>query len=358
MRKAAKPPSILHPPSSILYPLSSILLLLAGCSKPGVIFPPLNPPLVWPAPPEPTRIRYVGQLSTDADLKPATNFGEAIGRAIFGKADTHSMLSPLAVCTDGADRVFVADSNAQLIHVFNLNTRRYEQWTPGKPDEGKRFSQPVALAWDPAGRLLVADSAASRLYAFDGAGNFLGPFGPESLQHPCGIAIDTKGNRIFVADSKLHQVLVLSPMGALLTTIGQRGMALGEFNYPTFLAMDSQGRLYVSDSLNFRIQVFAPDLHPLRAMGKKGDMPGYFSEPKGIAIDSQDHLYVVDANFESVQIFDDKGALLLDFGQEGQRPGEFWLPVGIFIDLHNRIWIADSYNRRVQAFDFVPENRP
>lgn len=332
-----------------------LIAALSGCSRPGVIFPTLEKPLVWPAPPEPPRIRYVGQLSTSADLKPAVNFGEAIGQALFGRRDIHALLSPLSVCTDGADRVFVADSNAQVIHCFNLNTRTYEQWTPGLQ---KRFSQPVAVAWDPNGRLLVADSAASRLYAFDKSGTFLGEFGPDSLKRPCGIAVDTRGNRILVADSGLHQVIVLSPMGALLTAMGQRGTRLGEFNFPTNVAVDSRGRVYVSDSLNFRIQQFSPDLVPIRQIGRKGDSPGYFSEPKGIAIDSQDHLYVVDANFESVQLFDDQGRLLLDFGEEGTGPGEFWLPVGIFIDLHNRIWIADSYNRRIQVLDYLPQSNP
>jgi DNA-binding beta-propeller fold protein YncE len=332
------------------------LIAIYGCAtKPGVIFEPLKSPLIWPRGNEPARIRYVGQLSGSADLKPATDMGEGIGAAIFGKKPTYSILTPYAVCTDNADRLFVADSNAQLVHVFNLKTRKYEQWRPTNPE--RRFAQPVGIAYDPSGRIFVSDSAASRIYVLNNGGIQVGEFSGEYIKHPCGVAFDRANNRLLVADSDWHQVMVLSPRGELLARLGKRGVKLGQFNYPTNVAVDSAGRIYVSDSLNFRVQQFAPDLTPIRQIGKKGDMPGYFGQPKGIAVDPEDHLYVVDANFESVQIFNADGQLLLDFGTEGHNPGEFWLPAGISIDSHNRIWIADAYNRRIQVFDYLPEGK-
>src|SRR5262245_4197068 len=112
--------------------------LVGGCAKPpGTIFPPPAKPIVWPQLPEQTRVKYVGQLVTSADLKPGANIGEQIGNAIFGRKPAFSMLSPYAVCTDGRNRLFVADSNAQLVHVFDLATRKYERWFPNNPE--KRF---------------------------------------------------------------------------------------------------------------------------------------------------------------------------------------------------------------------------
>src|SRR5437763_5320912 len=91
-------------------------LLLAGCAqKPREIFTPLAKPVVFPAPPERPRVRYIGQLATSADLKAPVPFAAALGDAIFGKKSDASMLSPYAICTDGADRLFVAVSNAQLV---------------------------------------------------------------------------------------------------------------------------------------------------------------------------------------------------------------------------------------------------
>ena len=329
-------------------------VVVTSCGRPpGVIFPTPPRALVWPSPPERGRIRYVGQLSTDADLKPGMAFGQAVGEAMFGKAPVHTMLTPYAICTDGYDRLFVADSNAQLVHVFDMNSRKYETWKPQNKE--KRFAQPVGIAYDAGGRLFVADSVGATIYAFDKSGAYLGPVGSAFLQRPCGLAYDAKSRRLFVADAGAHQVVVLSREGHLVARVGSRGTGLGQFNYPTNVALDGKGRLYVSDSLNFRVQQFGPDLKPIRQIGRKGDLPGYFGQPKGIAIDSEDHLYVVDANFEAVEVFDDEGRLLLDFGQEGRDPGTFWLPAGIFIDRLNRVWVADCYNRRVQVFQYLPE---
>jgi DNA-binding beta-propeller fold protein YncE len=334
-----------------------VLLLITGCSKPkGEVFPAVTPPIVWPAPPDPARIRYVGQLAKDVDLKPGLSLGASLKQALLGKEPERSMLTPFAVCTDGLHRLFVADSNAQLVHVFDLETRRYQQWRA--PGPGRTFSQPVGIAWDPRGRLLVSDSVANAIFTFDSAGTSLGDFGSEYLMRPCGMAVDAPRQRLFVADAGMHEVVVLTLDGELLARIGGRGHDPGQFNFPTNVAVDALGKLYVSDTLNSRVQVFDADLKPLRQIGSRGDMPGYFSQPKGIAIDGDNHIYVLDAHFETVQIYDQDGALLLSFGQEGSGPGEFWLPSGMFIDLQNRIWIADSYNRRVEVFEYVTEPAP
>ncbi len=344
------------------------VLVVGGCaSEPGVIFPPLADAPKWPAPPDQPRVVYVGELHTDQDLKPGVNAFEALGAAIFGKKDAYSMLSPLAVCTDrasGGDRLFVADSNAQLVHVFDFKTRQYARWTPGKNQQP--FAQPVSITWDAVGqRLLVSDSVAAAVLMFDASGNYLGHLGGDAadkaLQRPVGIVVDTGAahrGRVLVADAKLHQVLVFSAEGKLESRIGSRGEAPGRFNFPTYLAIDANGLIYVSDSLNFRIQQFDNELHFVRQIGKKGDLPGYFAEPKGIATDSHGHLYTVDAQFENIQLYNRQGEVLMDFGEEGLKPGQFWLPVGIWIDpatgpgATNRIYVADSYNRRIQVFDY------
>lgn len=332
-------------------------LLLCGCGQPaGVIFPPSATALVWPGGEEPARIRYVGQIQSSDDLKPARSPLDTIGQALFGKPERHAMVAPFAVCTDGADRIFVADSAARVVHVFDLAHRRYHQW---KPDAKQpQFVQPVGIAWDPSGRLLVADSMAACIFVFDANGQYQGQIGRDVVKRPSGIAVQPATRNIFVADTPAHQIVVLAPAGQELRRLGQRGAELGQFNFPVDVAFDHQGRLYVADALNFRVQQFSPDLKPMRQIGSKGDAPGYFAQPKCLDVDSEDHLYVVDNRFEVVQIFDAEGQLLMTFGKEGRGPGEFWLPTGIFIDPRNRIWIADSFNQRIQAFDYLSAGGP
>jgi sugar lactone lactonase YvrE len=330
-------------------------LLATGCASPGgPIFEPLERPVVWPAPPDPPRIHYVGSLASDRDLKPGRSVGQAIGDALFGRQAIREMVSPFAITTDG-QRIMVCDNSIALVHVFDLETRRYEQWHPAAGAGHDPFVQPVGIAFDPAPaqpRILVADSAVGGLYAFDLRGRGLGWLGREHLNRPTGIAVDTDRNRILVADAGLHHVAVLSLAGNLLGHIGSRGTGPGEFNFPTNIAIDADGRIYVSDSLNFRVQIFDPDLQFAGQFGERGNRPGHFSQPKGVTVSRHGHIYVVDAHFESVQIFDQQGRLLLSFGQEGRGPGEFWVPAGVFAAADDRIWVADTHNRRIQVFEY------
>ena len=274
------------------------------------------------------------------------------------------MLTPFALCTDGVKdgRVFVADSNAQLVHVFNLTTRKYAAWKPGKKEP--ELSQPVGIAWDGAapggGRLLVSDSVAGTIFIFNNDGKYAGQLGAGILQRPCGLAVEPGTRRIVVADAKAHQVFVLDPDGREVARLGKRGTALGEFNFPTGVAIGPRGDLFVCDALNFRVQRFDAAYKAVQIIGKKGDLPGYFAQPKGMAVDNENHLYVLDSQFENVQLFDEQGRVLMDFGQEGRGPGQFWLPTNIFIErgagpeAPARIWIADSYNRRIQLLEYKP----
>lgn len=330
------------------------VLLAGSCGQPaGVVFESPERPLRWPGPPATARIEYVGQIATDRDLQP----GRSLGAMIFGDEPTRSMLSPYGVCTDGGDRLFVSDSNAQVVHVFDLASRGYERW--GEDADGITFAQPLGIAWDPRGWLLVADSAGGHVVVLDGAGRPRSFIGDGELTRPTGVAVHPdvgmSSYAIFVADAAAHEVVVFDGDGALRTRIGGRGTEPGRFNFPTNVAVDAAGNLYVADSLNFRVQVFDDALRPVRQIGRQGDLPGYFAQPKGIALDGDGHLYVVDAQFESVQIYDADGRFLLAVGREGHGPGEFWLPAGIHIDQNNRIWIADSYNRRVQVMDYLGE---
>jgi len=149
------------------------LLPIGGCvARSGLSLAPAESPFAWPARPRNPRIAYVGQLSTAEDLQPEKSIIDGAREALFGKTPTPGVLSPFALCTDDADRLFVADTGSQRIHVFNVRTREYQQWTP---TGDQRFTQPVGVAWDPAGgRLVVSDSVAACLFVFDSSGKFLG----------------------------------------------------------------------------------------------------------------------------------------------------------------------------------------
>jgi len=328
-----------------------LLFMSGGCGeKAGVIFPVVANGPKWPPPPDEPRIFYVGKLETDLDLKPEVSGMDALGQAIFGKKEARSMLSPMAVCVDG-ERLFVADSNAQAVHSFDMETRKYVLIKT--PKKAPQLTQPVGVAYDAVGkRLLVSDPVHAAIFVFDREGGYRGQLGAGVLKRPVGLAVHARDGRIFVADSAAHEVVIFNTGGEVIQRLGKRGNGPGEFNFPTYLAVDAEGGLVVSDSLNFRVQLFDAAMKHVRSIGKKGDMPGYFAQPKGVAVSAAGHVYIVDSQFENIQVYDRGGNVLMDLGEEGHGPGQFWLPAGICIDFRDRIWVADSYNRRIQVFDY------
>jgi DNA-binding beta-propeller fold protein YncE len=328
-------------------------VVCTGCGSPrGELFAPLEYALVWPGPPEKGRIKYVGSLSTEADLKREVSWSESLGELIFGKKDIGVLLGPYAVAVDEKDRLFVADAPSGLIHVFDLNTREYEQFSSLANNE--TLLMPVALA-RVDNYLYVVDSMLHKICVFGRRGNFVFSFGQDRLERPSGIAYWQAKGLIYVSDSASHTISVFDKKGEFETTIGSRGPLAGEFNFPTHLWLDDSGLLYVSDTLNYRIQIFSSDGTFLRMFGRHGDRPGNFAHPCGVATDSLGNIYVTDRQFENIQIFDSDGRILMAFGEEGSGLGQFWLPAGVLIDTRNRIYVADSFNKRIQVFELLEQ---
>lgn len=328
-----------------------LLLLCSGCGhrRGEVSFEP-EALLVWPEPPETPRIRFLGEISTEADLKKQASWTEGLGELFFGKKEIGVLMAPYAVAVDRENRLFVADTAGAVVHVFDLTRRTYRQFA----DLGgrERLLKPVGLAivdrW-----VFVVDSGLRKVCIFDKNGKFIMSFGSERFERPSGIAFRRDDKTVYVADTARHTIDVFSMNGTFIRQIGSRGVSAGLFNFPTHLWLDQKGYLYVSDTLNYRIQVFTPEGTFLNMFGRQGDRPGNFAHPCGIATDSLGNIYVTDRQFENVQIFDPQGQILMAFGQEGTKAGQFWLPAGICIDDRNRIYIADSFNKRIQVFELL-----
>ena len=306
--------------------------------------------LAWPAPPEKSRIKYLGVISTEADLKAKISWTQGLGELLFGKGKIGVLVAPSAVAIDRNDRLFVTDSAGAVVHVFDLNKRTYKQFAALAGQE--KLLKPVGLTIV-ENRVYVVDSILRKVCVFDKKGKFIFSFGGERFVRPSGIAYSQEDQIVYVADTAGHTIGVFTKSGKFIEQIGSRGMWAGQFNFPTHLWVDKSGRLYVSDTLNYRIQVFSREHRFLQMFGRQGDRPGNFAHPCGVATDGFGNIYVTDRQFENVQVFDRQGRILLAFGQEGTLAGQFWLPAGLFIDHRNRIYVADSFNKRIQVFELV-----
>ena len=330
--------------------------LLGGCtSERGELFEPLAEPIVWPGEPEEPRIKFIGVISTEEDLKKEVPWAEGFLRFFFGREDTGVLLGPYDVCVDDRQRMFVADMAGSNIHVFDLAKREYRQFSGISNDD--RLISPVSLELVD-GKVYVVDSILHKVCVFDTEGEFLFCFGADALQRPTSIAYMAETERFYVTDTPAHTIKIFTKDGKQIDTIGSRGVENAQFNYPTHISIDTSGNIYVSDTLNYRVQIFTKHGAFLRSFGDQGDRPGNFAHPSGISTDNYGNIYVVDRQFENIQIFDSNGQILMAIGGEGGGFGEFWLPGGIFIDDANRMYVADSFNKRIQIFELIDGGTP
>ncbi len=136
---------------------------------------------------------------------------------------------------------------------------------------------------------------------------------------------------------------------------GSRGSAVGEFNFPTGLAIDRDGILFVADVYNHRVQRITPD-GGVALVGSRGTSKTQFLAPAGIACDADRSFYVVEQGNNRVQKFTKDGTLQMVFGRKGDRAGEFRAPMGICISAAtHEILVADTGNGRVQRFTMAGE---
>ena len=310
------------------------------------------PTLVWPLPPDTPRIRYVTAYHGLTDFK--KNSGRWKSLLIGPEADRPStqLMKPYGIAVAGDGRVFVTDTAARRVFVFDPHGQSVAFVGEKGP---MKVVKPIGVAIDASGIVFIADATLKRVIGYRPDGSVAIAIGHDGeLESPSGLAIDRRRSLLYVADARKHQVLCYAAGdGAFVRAIGKRGTESGEFNFPTNLSVDRSGRLYVTDTLNFRVQIFDGSGAFVSSIGTQGDTPGHLNRAKGVGVDSEGHVYIADTSFNNFQIFDADGSILLFVGSTGDGPGEFLLPAGLFVDDEDRIYVADQGNARVQVFQRV-----
>ncbi len=333
----------------------SFVLVVGGCQAPSSARKNKEIQLIWPSPPTEPRFTFEQMIRGSVDVVKLTSAERfklfATGAGVFGKA----LDKPYGVVArDGV--LYVGDTVARLVHVFDLNKRTYR--TIGESGAGA-LRKPLGIAMDDAKNLYVCDASLKRVMIYNAKGKFVRSINGKTLfSRPTGLAVSKDGSRIFVVDtggvgSIKHHVLVFDRNGRHLYDIGKRGSKPGEFNLPLNAAIGPDGTLYVVDGGNFRIEAFTQKGKFLFSFGAIGTRTGQFARPKSVAVDKHNNLYVSDAAFGNVQIFNHDGGLLMWIGTRGatNHPGRFMLPSGLAVDdSDGRIYVTDQFFRKVEVY--------
>ncbi len=119
---------------------------------------------------------------------------------------------------------------------------------------------------------------------------------------PLGVAVDSSGGAVYVADTDNHTIrqIVNSVVSTLAGEAGVAGSSDGRgttahFNHPTGIAVDARGNVYVSDRGNGTVRRVAPS-------GLVTTIAAGFNAPAGIAIDASGVIYVADSGNHMIRV--------------------------------------------------------
>jgi sugar lactone lactonase YvrE len=190
---------------------------------------------------------------------------------------------PSGVAVDATGNLYVADT---LNHAIRKVTQSGVVSTPagaagwsGRNDGtgGQvRFYGPQGLALDGADSLYVADTnnctirkvvlSTATVTTVAGqparTGSDDGPVSQAQFNYPSAVAVDRAGN-LYVVDTDNHVIRQITPAGVVTTIAGLAGASgsadgvgtAARFNFPTGIAADDAGNLYIADSDNHTIRV-------------------------------------------------------------------------------------------------------
>jgi DNA-binding beta-propeller fold protein YncE len=229
---------------------------------------------------------------------------------------------------------------------------------PGAAGDGQ-FADPAGIATDNAGRVYVADTGAGRIEVFDSGedGNaFIKSIGDGMLKQPVGVYVDLR-NRIFVADAGVDQVIEFDTFNSgapFMRNWGGSGTELGKMSGPRWVATDLTGLAYNTEAGNARVQWFTPKDKQMITVSAFGTAdPPTFDSPEGLALDNDaGQVYVTNNSPDAggVRVYDKRGFMLGELAGPGSGDGQVSSPRGIDLDPFHQPLVADQGNNRLQIF--------
>ena len=194
--------------------------------------------------------------------------GEFLGMfGIYGHSSVpDNFWGPRGVTVDDEGRVFIADTGNKRIAIFDSEGHPIGMfgdsgWTLGQ------FDEPVGIALGAEGRIYVADTWNQRVQVFEEIteGSFeailewpiAGWFGQSPDNKPF-LDVSPSGE-VCATDPDGYRVLCFTPEGDFLFGWGDYGDSESQFNKPSGLSFDSEGRLWLVDSKNGRLIRFNPE---------------------------------------------------------------------------------------------------
>jgi sugar lactone lactonase YvrE len=238
---------------------------------------------------------------------------------------------PSGVAVDANGNVYVADTNNYKIRKITSSfvvTTLAGSGSMGTADgigAAASFSSPYGIAVDVNGNVFVSDYGSNKIRKITSSGVVTtlagsgsnssadGIGAAASFSSPLSVAVDSNGN-VYVADYGSSKIRKVTSSGVVTTLAGSVvGNSDGtgssaSFNWPSGVAVDSNGNVFVADSRNEKIRKITPlgEVTTVAGSGAVGSTDGTsaaasFAGPAGVAVDSYGNVYVADTDNSKIR---------------------------------------------------------
>jgi len=261
---------------------------------------------------------------------------------IYSYGNDQELLNPTSVAISSKSEIYVVDSRANKILIFNSDFKFVRSFGELGSNDGQ-LSYPLAVAVDQQGKVYVSEIVNYRVQVFSQDGKFLGKFpkDPNSLKAPTALTVDNNNN-VYVFDKNDQRIKVFDSSGKLLKTFSGEDSEQGPFYFAMGLAVSPEGEVFVSDSGNSRILVYSEQGKFLREIRPEKSV---WINPRGIALDEKGTIYLTDSLKNFVLALTSPN---LNFKTIRGIDG-FSAPDGLAYYDH-RLYVVDKGNKRVAVF--------
>lgn len=251
----------------------------------------------------------------------------------------------------------VTDAGNAGIQQFHSDGRPWRQWSTSG-DGTTPLAKPVGVVVGPEGDIWVTDYEKDTINHYAPDGKARGSFGtsghgPGQMDAPSGLALTADG-LLAVADFYNHRIQLFNTRGKFVRSIGAQGflrrLKRDGLNYPTRVAVSTDGLLWVADAYNHRLAAFDSKGKLVRRFGKKGHKAGQFDVSSGIAFIAGKRLVAADFMNHRIQVWSTSGKFLKSFGKQGREHGEFERPTDVAVAPDGNLYVVDWGNNRIQVF--------
>jgi DNA-binding beta-propeller fold protein YncE len=306
---------------------------------------------------------------------------------------------PSGLACDSNGNLYIADTDNDTIRVMVTATRSVTTLAGNPTVVGSTdgtggaalFNRPTGVAVDAAGaNVYVADYLNSTIRQVTSAGVVTtlagnpgvfaaadGTGGAARFSGPEGVAIDSTGANLYVADTGNLTIRQVTLPGAVVTTVagtaGSYGSADGtgaaaSFANPTSVATDANNDVYVGDADNNSVRKLTTPAAAVTTLAGNIGGRGYadgssgpnstarFNQPHFVVSDAAGDIYVSDEYNNVIRKIAAGGTVTTLAGTAGIKgsidgtgaAAAFNAPYGMVVDSHGNLYVADSGNNTIR----------